>query len=132
MLAQMKILGYRKVGGKTMGAYAALPTPAVVTRTVFGNKRICTTTITMDGSSTWPADTNGLSLTPAMFGMSVLEQIMIDPGLSGVVFGYDYVNQKLHAYVQGTAGANTIMVEAQASTPASSVVRITAIGYGLG
>jgi hypothetical protein len=113
-----------------MGAYSALPTLTQVTKTVFGNKRAHFYTFATDGTSTWI--TAGFSLTPAMLGLTKIEQLFVDPGVSGLLFTYDYTNQMLHGYTCGTAGATNILVKANGSTPASATVSIMAIGYGLG
>jgi hypothetical protein len=108
--------------------YSTLPAMTLVTRTVWGNKRVHLWTCPL-ATNTWPA--GGLSLTPATLGLSKINQLFVDPGVSGLLFSYDYTNKVLHAWTTGTAGAAYIFVEAEGSTPATSTISILAIGDGV-
>jgi hypothetical protein len=114
-----------------MTALSAIPTLTQVARTQFGNKNVVCWSFSMDGSKTWPAS-GGLSLTPAQLGLSTLDQIFISPGTTGLLYSYDYTNYVLHAYTSASStGATAVLVEANASTPASGTVSIMAIGKGV-
>jgi hypothetical protein len=113
-----------------MGDYSALPTLTQVTKAIFGNKRAHFWKLSTDGTSTWPAA--GLTLTPANLGLVAIDQLFIDPGISGIMFTYDYTNQVLHAYTAPTtSGPTHVMVKATGSTPVAAVVNILALGYGV-
>ena len=108
-----------------------MPTITYISRTVYGNKRIHTVTLTMDGSSTI-ASTGYFALTAANLGLGTIEKIDAESGISGLMWTYDYVNSRLYAYTaNGSPGATALMVIAAGATPPSSYVRITATGTGL-
>lgn len=64
--------------------------------------------IQITGDSSYP--TNGWALTPANLRLSTIDFISV-PAAGGIVFEYDYTNQKLKAYRQkdpGNAGGADI------------------------
>tara|TARA_R110000765_G_C18438015_1_gene546563 strand:- start:8 stop:436 length:429 start_codon:yes stop_codon:yes gene_type:complete len=72
-------------------------------RTVIGNKRVVTGTLAFDAS--YP--TGGEALTPSDLGLAKIDFISISPQ-DGLVFEYDYTNEKVIVYSQGIrTGATT-------------------------
>lgn len=100
---------------------------SVVTRTVFGNKRVVIADVTFgDGSSTWPS--GGFSLPASQFGLDAIELILFES--KTLLYSYVYTTGYVNAYTaNGSPGATALMVEAVAATPNESV-RVIAIGYG--
>ena len=96
-------------------------------RTVFGNKRIAMCDCDFDAS--YP--TGGEALTPENLGMVDLDFIIIEPR-SGYVFTFDYTNEKVIAYVTGSADGAVLSEEGNI-TDMSAVtnVKIFAVGTGL-
>lgn len=112
-----------------MAPLTTLGSPTIITKTVFGNKRVVICTLTFGNATlTWPS--GGLSFTPSQVGMARFQYVSIDSD-GQQVYRYDYTNQMIDAYLPaGTGGATNIMVAANGSAPASGTIRILAIGYG--
>jgi hypothetical protein len=110
-------------------ADVTLGNPTTVFKSVFGNKRVITCTLTFgSGSLTWPKE--GLSFAPSQVGMTRFEYVDIDSD-GQQLYWYDYTNQLIMAFVPaGTTGATAINVVADDSTPAAGTVRLLCVGYG--
>lgn len=96
------------------------------------NKRIRVVDVQPSSGANWTAA--GESLTPTMLGIRRITFAECNVGLSstptGFIFRYDYVNQKLVALAQGTAGAAVALVAVTANTDLSTfTVRIRFEGY---
>lgn len=100
---------------------------SLITRTVFGNKRIVVADLTIgDGLKIWPV--GGVSLTPRQLRLGSIEWIKI--GGKGLDYDYDYVNRLLLAYLPAaTTGEEYVRVAAENVTP-NETVRCLVIGYG--
>lgn len=112
-----------------MGALSSLGSPTIVTKTVFGNKRVVIGTFTFgDSSSTFP--TAGLSFAPSQLGMAKFQFVQIDSD-GQQVYRYNYSTEKIQAYVpDGTTGADKIMVAAANTVPVAGTIRFMVVGYG--
>ena len=97
----------------------------VITRTVFGNKKIVIATVVL-GNDTWPS--GGLPLTAAQLRLTGLDLVLIEG--KKLDYYYDYTNSKIDAYLpDATTGADQVRVVANGATP-NETVRLIAIGYG--
>lgn len=86
------------------------------------NKRVKVVDVVLSTGANWTAA--GESLTPAMVGLRKITWADCNLGLSSTPTGfqvrYDYVNSKLVALAQGTAGAAVAMVAVTAGTDLST------------
>ena len=106
-------------------ALTAVGTITVITRTVWGNKRVVIADVTL-GNDTWPA--GGLALTPTQLGLDGAELVLITGKKLG--YYYDYTNEMIDAYLPATTtGADKARVAADGATP-NETVRLIAIGPG--
>lgn len=86
-----------------------------------GNRRFASVTIAFDSS--YP--TGGESLTPEDLGLRTIDFMNIE-AKSGIVFEYDYTNEKVLAYVPGmTVGADgaEVLIDAPLSGVGSSTTQ---------
>lgn len=98
---------------------AGPPSPVIGAATPYGD---VVKQVTFDSSYA----TGGESLTPAMLGLTSI--VFLDPNAAGgYFFVYDYANQKLLAYLSGSA--NAVLAEVASTTDLSAIAtRIYARG----
>jgi len=108
-----------------------LGAPTTIFRSVFGNKRVVTVTLTFGGGTLdWPKE--GLSLTPAELGMTKFEFVDIDSD-GQQLYWYDYTNQLIMAFLPAAIpGAAVINVVSDDAHTASGTIRLLCVGYGAG
>jgi len=99
----------------------------IVSRTVFGNKRIVIADLVIgDGALTLPA--TGCPFTPTELNLVGIDFMAIDGGT--LAWKYDYTSEVIDGFTShATPGATVLLILATNSTP-QETVRITAIGYG--
>lgn len=105
-------------------------TPVTGTKTIYGNKRIQISDLTIgDDSSTWPA--GGVSLYASSFGMQSIDYMAIESRTLNYV--YDVTTSVVNAYTGDTTGGPAkLMIEAACAVPASTeIVRAFVIGSGV-
>lgn len=109
---------------------AAITSTTIVSRSVFGNKRIVMGYITLgNNSDTLP--TGGLSLTPSDLSLSEIEFITFET--KSAAYYYDYDNEMVEGAGTGPGDGLKFNVDGGAIVPADGeVVRFFAVGYGAG
>jgi len=104
-------------------------TPVTGTKTIYGNKRIQISDLTIgNGSATWPPA--GLSLYASAFGMSSIDYMAVDGG--SLVYKYTPSSSLLQAYTADATGGNAKLFLIASSAVPSETVRAFVIGSGLG
>lgn len=100
----------------------------IVTRTVFGNKRIVIADVVVgDGTDVW--NDGGLPLTPADLGLEAIELLLVDG--KELDYYYNYSTEKIDGYVaHGTPGAAVARIPAIGVQITQETLRVLAVGYG--
>lgn len=110
-------------------ADVTLGSPTIIFKSVSGNKRLVTCTLTFGGGTLdWPKE--GLSFTPSQLGMTKFEFVDIDSD-GQCLYWYDYDNELIMAFLPAAIpGAAVINVVADDAHLASGTIRLLCIGYG--
>lgn len=100
----------------------------IVSRTVFGNKRIVIADVVVgDGTDVW--NDGGLPLLPATLGLEEIELLLVDG--KQMDYYYNYTTQKIDGYVShATPGATVARIPCIGAQIAEETLRIFAVGYG--
>ncbi len=107
-------------------ADVAIISTTIVSRTVFGNKRIVIADLHMgDGSQTLAV--GGIALTPSTLGLQGIDFLTVEGG--ALVYKYTYSTVLMGYTSHATPGAAVLLIAATNSTP-HETIRVTAIGYG--
>jgi hypothetical protein len=112
-------------------ADVTLGNPTTIFRSVFGNKRIVTATLTFGGGTLdWPKE--GLSFTPSQLGLTKFEFVKIDSD-GEFLYWYNYTSQLIMAFTAASVpGASVLNVVVDDAHKTSCTIRLLCVGYGAG
>jgi hypothetical protein len=89
---------------------------------IFGNKRIVEFDLTVGA---YTGGSTGVSLDPSVFGISVVDIVIIEPSTDGYIYNYDYTNKSVMAYNSGGASQFTATVSAPSVTVTATGVHVS-------